>query len=397
MAEQEPKKVVAPEDDFSAHTDDAVLAGALTEMQAEHVPEPEPVAEPADAPVVERETPKAPDEIVVPEAPVEGEVAEEASVDPLDGTTPLSYLAANGASLPFDGIYEVPDGGGAIIPPDKLDRVKQVFAAADRAIVENQEWGAFKAQVEGLTYTSGDQEYTGIRAFHQLQADHARDNTSATEMVKEMLNPQFVTALGFAYQEGDQAQVKALLDGLAERAMFSGEKAQWTTLRSAETPRAQPQNEGQVLDQAFERELAKMVDWAKSLGTPLTATDVEAARNQFAPFKRGMYRDPTPEELQANPRFKGQKVFDTPMMHPWFTDRVALRKAETEREKSRTTADAASKTADKFNAGQTRGRQPTKPAKRPTNTPAPAPERVTRSQQWDTPLDQALAEMGMGK
>lgn len=361
-----------------------------------------------DATVSPETKPDATPSAETPAAAAPPGTTEDAKPDPLEGTEPFTY-EIDGQVRQFKGIL-LADGGG-LIPPEALDGVRQSLAYADRAIQQNR---ALTEQVErtnALTFRAKDdagqdRDFQGTEAFHRLKAEYARIDAEGHTIVGSLGDPQFVINLALAYQDGNKAAALALIKNVTERVHFAGERAHFTSIRDVQqttqkvTTDAQ---EAQVVDQALNAQIDAMGRWATAQGVPLTAADLDAARKHFGPFKGALHRDATADELRQYGWKPGQKVIDTPRMHGWFEDRMALRKDAIQRDKDKAAADAARAKSQTFNSGQDKGRQParqTKPAT-PAAPPAPQPdtgrprEKVSHSRAWDDAFDEAMTEINL--
>lgn len=327
------------------------------------------------------DAPAKPDATESPTAPATSEAADSttsvpaedaAAVPPeiqemLSSATPITYTV-DGQARVFDGILEV-KGQGGMIPAEKLEQVRNTLAYADKAIQDNRALYEESQTFRGLSYTSSadQKEYKGLDAFRQLQADKAWTDAGSDNLVKHFADPTFIINLAYAYQNNDLDGAKAILAGMAEKAAFHADKAQWSTLRTLERTtqeRAQQSADAGNVDRAIDGAILKMAEWAKEAGTPLSDADLKAARAHFGPFKGTLYRDATPQERASG---LPAKVVDIPLMHAWFLDRIERIKGDGERARQ----DEARRKAEAENAKRTA--VPAKPAARaPAKPSAPA-------------------------
>lgn len=410
-----------------ASIDDPVLATALSEMEASGVAldgpavDPSPsVPEPESAPVADAPTEASPAaskaeptadasapspaksaEAVADKTPVPPVDPATPAADPLAGTTPYSYTGRDGQSYQM-GMIHVPPEGGAFILPHELPAFQDALAEAQAAITANREFQQFVGQVHGLAHQSGEgdakQEYRGVEAFKALKADYSANEAASLRLLSGYADREFVYNLAYAYQQGDDKTAAHLLKQMATDAQKDGRLAQYQAEKQfGGFQQAPVQDEGTVADRAFEGAITQLATWARKEGAVLSDADLAEARGYYAPFKKAMVREATPAEVQQNPALRGQKVFDTPSMHPWFQQRIAAAQQAKQDAAARATADAVKKRADEFNKGTDKGRQPQKGATAPTKAPVPVAtgEKVSRSAKWSAPLDDFLTEAGI--
>lgn len=334
------------------------------------VEDAEKSSEGAEAKPDATESPTAPTKPDAPDSttsPTEDAPAVPAEIqEMLSSATPMAYTV-DGQTRAFDGILEV-KGQGGLIPADKLEQVRNTLAYADKAISDNRALYQESQQFRGLSYTSSSdqKEYKGLDAFRQLQADKAWVDAGSDNLVKHFADPNFIISLAYAYQNNDVAQAKEILASMAEKAAFQADKAQWSTLRTIERTTAEREQQGAeagVVDRALDGAIQKMADWAREAGTPLSETDLKAARTHFGHFKTALYRDATPQERASG---LPAKVVDIPLMHSWFLDRIERIKGDGERARQ----DEARRKAEAENARRTA--IPAKPAPRAPSPKAPA-------------------------
>lgn len=404
---------VAPKADSgmkaSAGVDDPILAGALDEMESEGVdlgaPATGPSGEEQTTETLPPETAPAP-EVPAPEpasatppaesAPATPPATPEPAADPLADTAPLDY-AVDGQTKAFDGILIDKTNGGAFILPDKLESVRARFVEAERATVRAQQAADRVRQYEELPYrftTKGadgkDQlhELKGYAAFEKLTADVAGNTAAGIFLIQTLLE---------AFP-GDAN--KAALANVFKQAEFENKRVAFEAAQTFRQTYAQARAQERTTAQNATQETA----WfTKALGQiqqalpALTPADMQAGREFFAKRPQLVYRNASAQDAVKFGVKVGERIADPDAMNEWFSERAALR---AENAKTLAQTSTATSTAASHNAGMQKGRQPVQQtgARRPqAATPATIPEKRSRREAWNTPLTEALQELGINE
>jgi hypothetical protein len=386
--------------------DDPTLEAALNDMGAEGFdPNAEMGAEPTttdDTPAdtgtgtepaqaAEPDIPEiAKGDVVVPDEPATDTDPDD---DPLAGTQPFQYTLDGQARI-FDAILEIP-GQGGLIPPDKIEQVRNVFAYAEKAHLEREQLQGKLAQMEQALYTkNGDNELHGTEAFQHVRGELERTLAGGNVIWAALQNPKFVTALGFAMQQGDEESTKELLDTLRKDmtlAVLQTERTMGARL-SAPSPEAQATQKTQAVSNAIAT-IARQYQG-------LTPDDVTEANTVFGPLASALVRPATAQDVAKWPGagFKaGDLIVDRPQMEAFFKARADFRSGQAKAEQDRQARATAAGKAQSFNRGQQNGRTPAKSA---GHTPAPVAKpteraKVSRAAAWNEPLAAALDELGI--
>ncbi len=352
--------------DGTPDADESFLADVKSQMEngspisedSGRSPEPTPDAvesAPADAPKeAEPETPSDP----AASAPAPADIP----------STPLAYTV-NGQQKTVDWALQVGDEG-VVIPPQHIAKLQDLIQRDEWQNAQNRDLYAKTQQYDALTHKVGDQEYRGMDAFRQLQAEKAMLDASGGKVMAALADPQFVTDLALAYQSGDQTQVQNVLAGIIQQVKFAGERAQFDTLRTItqqETQARQSQESTQVQTQEYTQIIA---DFGKALPA-LTPDDLRAMHDHFTAFRSHIFRPATLTEAQQLGVRPGSIIKDPTVMYQWAQDRAKLREEYTAATK------AAQKAAQENSARQVQPVRPVKSVKKPTKA-APASAKDAR-------------------
>lgn len=346
----------APDADLSFLADFDAQMGGLNqspfgdepERSSEPTPEP-PVADPADVP----KEPE-PDQPSDPAAPAK----ESDAIAP----TPLDYTV-NGEKKIADWALRVGDEG-VVVPPQHIGKLQDLIQRDEWQARQNRELYAQSQKYEALTHKVGDEEFRGVEAFRQLQAEKAMLDASGGAIMAALADPQFVTDLALAYQSGEQAQVETTLARILTQVKREGEYAQFKTLRDAsaqETTVARQQETSHVQDAEYQQ----IVTAIGQALPALTPEDLKVMADYFGPLRDRIFRPATVAEAQQFHIRPGTIIKDPTVMNQWAQDRATLRSQHT-------SAVAAASKAAQENAARQAPRVAPKPTKRPTAPATPA-------------------------
>lgn len=336
--------------------------GNPTSEAPERSSEPEPdaasVSAPADAPSDAAPVDKASDPAPQPDG-----------TEDIPQYTPLTYTI-NGQEKVADWALQVGDEG-VVIPAQHIARFKDLIQRDEWQNAQNRELYQKTQQYEALTHKVGDSEYKGLDAFRQLQAERASLDASGGQLLKALADPQFVTDLAIAYQNGDQAQVQGVIAKMLEQVKFAGDRAGFDALKSYQQ-KEQEATQQQAMSQTQETEYRQIIaDFGKAL-PELTPDDLRAMYEHFGAFRDRIFRPATLDEARQLGLRPGTIIKDPTVMHAWAKDRAALRKQYTE-------ATAAAQRAAQENAARQSAPRPAtggKPGRtaRPAAPPSPKKE-----------------------
>lgn len=317
----------------------------------------------------ESERPSEPETDAAEDAPADAQTALDAD-EPSDPQAPenqaqddipyepLAYTV-NGQSKNVDWALKVGDDG-VVIPPQHIGKLQDLIQRDEWQNAQNRELYAKTQQYEALSHKVGDQEYRGIDAFRQLQAEKAMLDASGGRILQALANPQFVTDLALAYQAGDQTEVQRVLADVIQQVKFAGERAQFDTIRTL-SQQAQDASRQQEMTQTQDTEYRQIVsDFGRAL-PDLTPDDLRAMYEHFGAFRDRIFRPATPDEARQLGVRVGAVIKDPTVMYAWAQDRAALRRQYTD-------ATRAAQNAAKENAA--RQSRPTAPKKGKSARPA---------------------------
>jgi hypothetical protein len=354
----------------SAGVDDAVLAGALDEIEAggEDLGAPLPKTDATD-PTSEPEVVDQQIAEVVAETPVGEETPAESAVDPLADTSPLDY----GQGKAFDGVLVDKTNGGAFILPDKLDAVRAKLIEGDTYREQAQQLHERVQRFESLG---------GVEGYAKLKGEVEANGAAGLFLMK---------TLAEAFPGRENA---AALKNIFERAEFLMQKSAFDTTNKFMG------EQRQFVSQATQGQqeatwFANTVSAIQRALPTLTTTDVEAGKQFFAKRPQLLYHNASVQEAQQYGVKVGERIGDPTAMNEWYSERAALRAEQAKEQTARATA---ASTANKHNAAMDKGRQPAntgKRAQKPATPAATIPEKVSRREAWTDPLTTALQEMGI--
>ena len=279
-------------------------------------------------------------------------------------STPLTYTV-NGQEKVADWALEVKDEG-VVIPREHVARFKDLIQRDEWQNAQNRELYQKTQQYDSLTYKSGDTEHKGIDAFRHLQADRAALDASGGRLMSALANPEFVTNLAVAYQNGEKEQVEALLGGVLEQVRFVGEKAGFDTMKTADAQMrdaSKQQEQTQVQEQEYR---SLITQYGKAL-PDLTPDDLRAMYDYFGGFRDRIFRPATLEEAKALGVRPGEVIRDPSLMTQWAQDRAKIRREYADATKAAQKA-AAENAARQAAPRPIKGQKPPKPAKAATKS-----------------------------
>lgn len=313
--------------DLSEEAADSFLADFNSRVMGIESSTSEATERSSEPDTVAADVPPTADAPATPEAVKAGDPA-----PPADGAEDIKYeplkYTVNGQEKVADWAMKV-DGEGVVIPLQHVERFQDLIQRDEWQRAQNRELYQKTQQYENLTHKAGDQEYRGIDAFRQLQAERAALDASGGKIIQALADPQFVTDLALAYQGGDQAQVQAVLSKVLQEVKFAGERAQFDTLRTL-SQKEQESTQQALASETQESEYRQIIaDFGKAL-PELTTDDLRAMYEQFAAFRERIFRPATLEEAQKLGIRPGTTIKDPTVMHAWAKDRAALRKQYTE-------------------------------------------------------------------
>jgi len=344
-----------PDPDLSFLADfDAQMGG----VQSPFSEEPER----SSAPATDAATPAPADVPTEPAPETPSDPAASAKEPDAIASTPLDYTV-NGEKKIADWALRVGDEG-VVVPPQHIGKLQDLIQRDEWQARQNRELYAQTQKYEALTHKIGDEEFRGVEAFRQLQAEKAMLDASGGAVMAALADPQFVTDLALAYQSGDQSQVESTLARILTQVKREGEYAQFKTLRDAstqETTMARQQETSHVQDAEYQQIVS---DIGKALPA-LTPDDLKVMQDYFTPLRDRIFRPATVEEAKQFHIRPGTIIKDPTVMNQWAQDRAALRSQHT-------SAVAAASKAAQENAARQAPRVASKPTKRPAAPATPA-------------------------
>lgn len=263
-----------------------------------------------------------------PKADVAGDPAPKPTDEPaIPEGTPFPYTV-NGQQKTVDWALKVGDEG-AVIPPQHIGKLQDLIQRDEWQREQNRELYAKTQQYEALTHKVGDNEFTGLEAFRQLQAEKAMLDASGGRVIAALADPQFVTDLALAYQSGDQKQVEQVLAGVLQQVQFAGERAQFNALRQAQE-QAQTAARQQETTHAQTTEYQNLIGQIGAALPALTPDDLREMHDYFGNLKGQIFRPATLQEAQQLGVKPGSIIRDPTMMNQWAQSRAALRQQNAE-------------------------------------------------------------------
>lgn len=281
---------------------------------------------------------------------------------------PVTYTV-NGQEKQADWAVQV-GNDGVVIPAEHVARFKDLIQRDEWQNAQNRELYRQNQQYESVAHKIGDTEFKGLEAVRQMQADVARLDASGGRVLQALADPDFVTNLAIAYQNGNQAEVQQTLARVLQEVRFAGERAQFDTLKKLDGA-AQEATRSQEMAQTTENEYRNIiVDFGKAL-PELTPDDLQAMYSHFGAFRDRIFRAATLDEAKQLGVRPGDIIKDPTVMHEWAKDRANLRRSMAQ---SATAAQQAARENAARQAGQRPGAKKTaKPSsgKKPTRQQAP--------------------------
>ncbi len=382
-------------------SDDSVLTSALSAMEAEGTItanagmgdlDTESTASQPSSPASAGTTPSAPTAPAGDDGAPGGTITDPATPvvadDPLAGTEPFTYGADKKA---LEGVYRVP-GEGLLVPEDKRHVIEQLAERADALDRSSRQLTEQLAPYERLATwkTTGadgkEATLTGVDALKGLHSDNARLSSILATIEATLTDPQALRSLLTLNEQKAVVFEPQAFENLllrAERAAHDAMRVKDTELGTLLRPSPTSTTASTPDYSASAPALIK-----QSAGTnfeALTAKDQELLTRGLQRF----VRPATAEDVRYNTSLKvGAPIVDAE--YAVWVQHMAAGRAE-----SKAQAQAAEK-AGKVNAGMDKGRQPVKQPAKPATPPA-APKKPNERQRpdWDTPLTNALQEMGI--
>jgi len=401
---------------------DPALTSALSEMEAEGSLQPnngfegngDPIAtDPASAQPQASASAPSPGAAPAPAAdgaagtpdPTNSQAADPAhpADDPYAGTEPFVH-EFQGTALSVDGVLRVP-GEGLLIEEDAVPNFTRLLEdrhTLDRLTRDYQQQQQTTERLSTWERTGANgqpERLNGVDGIAAMRIDSAKTRAALTTLLSVFEPdaqgnfPRLLSLLA-TRPDGRITLDPQALDVLKERgdaAEMRAEVAETNWLRTAYQQAQQPPtptgpNFGAVAPQFVEQTVQK-------LGiTPdaLTPDDRALLARQFGRYVRLA----TEADRRIDPRIR----VGLPMVDPEFEvlvkDRASLRSS------AKAQAQAAEQ-AGKHNAGMDRARQPARPATPAARPPAAkdpkAKDGERRRADWDGPLSEALAEMGIAR
>lgn len=341
-----------PDESFLADFESSVMGkGEPLSIEPERSSAPEPDAAASDP--VDHATPDA-------KAETAGDPALTPDAEPaIPEGTPFPYTV-NGQQKTVDWALKIGEEG-AVIPPQHIGKFQDLIQRDEWQRAQNQELYAKTQQYEALTHKVGDNEYTGLEAFRQLQAEKAMLDASGGRVMAALADPDFVTNLALAYQSGEQAQVQQVLAGVLQQVKFAGERAQFDTLRTI-TEQVQTAARQQETTHAQTTEYQGLIAQIGKALPALTSDDLREMHEYFGNLKGQIFRPATLQEAQQLGIKPGSILRDPTMMNQWAQSRAAIRSQNAD-------AVAAANKAAQENAARQAKPTPAKPVKRSGTPP----------------------------
>lgn len=385
-------------------SDDPVLAGALSAMEAEGFNASgnmsdletdqgasQPAGDASAAPAAAHPAPTGDvgSSPASTTAPPEGQPsAAQPAADPLAGTEPF---ALNGKT--YEGIYRVP-GEGLLIPGDKEAAFTQLVQRAEMVEALDRASRDASTQVQtferlstwNVTNAQGQvtETLTGIRGLEARFANDARKDAAIEILDGILSDPSKLVGLLVRDAQGNISVDPAAAETLSMRIALAANDAE----RSARAKFAElsgPVSSAQSAAPDYSASAPKLIEQAAGAEhSVLTPEDKQFLSGQLDRYVRTVTED--------DRRWDPTKKVGAPIVDAKYGSLVQHIVAQ------RKTANAQAKAAEsagKFNAGQDKGRQPAKqPAKPATPAAQPKPNE-RRKPDWEGPLSGALAEMGI--
>lgn len=323
--------------------------------------------------------------------------------DPYAGTEPFVH-EFQGEALAVDGVLRVP-GEGLLIEEEAIPNFARVLEERHTLDRLNRDYAQQHATTDRLgtwerTGPNGQTErLSGMDGIAAMRVDAAKTRAALTTLLSVFQpdaqgNYPRLTSLLTAGPDGRITLDPQALEVLRERGDAAELRAEVTERswigQAVQEARQPAQQQGpdystiapQFIDGAM-RKLGMQAD-------ALTPDDRALLARQFGRY----IRPATDADRRMDPRIQ----VGLPMVDPEFEalvkDRAALRSSAKAQAK-------AAEQAGKHNAGMDRARQPAQPATPPARQPAKqdpkAKDGERRRADWDSPLSEALAEMGIAR
>ena len=318
--------------------------------------------------------------------------AAQAAADPLAGTEPFTYTV-NGEQKTLAGVYRVP-GEGLLVPEDQVSSLQQVAERADVLDRVTRELTAQNTTYERLsawnvTDPDGTQRtLSGQQGLEAMRVELAQQAAAISAIDVLLSDPQNIVNLLVSDGQGgvtiDPRSLKMLALEVRSAAVDAErqERSKFATLGQSTSGPASSGSSGQD----YTAQAPAVIKQAAGAAyDTLSADDRSLLADQLSRYVRPV----TEEDRRWNPALK----IGAPIVDASFTKVVQHLAAQ--RQASSKVAEAAER-AGKFNGGQDRGRQPAKPTPKPAAPIPPADGRKPKAD-WDSPLTEALAEMGVSR
>lgn len=260
---------------------------------------PSPFAAPATQAASVAET-----SAIIPPSPSSDANAASHAVDPLAGTTPLTYTV-NGETRTFDGVY-VKAGFGAIIDNDALPKIQDRLQQADRLVETNRQLYAQSQEF---------QQVGGRQGVEDLVAKNAMLNRSASLLFDALQNEETLLALATDPVARQHLLRELQLSG---REALDGARGQFRQGFTDAARVATVASQTQTAITGAVSELAKQFPG-------LTTDDVAAVRAHAGRVQSAIVRPATPDEARVAGVRPGELIIDLPTLHTFLSDRHTLR------------------------------------------------------------------------
>ncbi|MCR4338866.1 MAG: hypothetical protein NUW01_03150 [Gemmatimonadaceae bacterium] len=277
----------------------------------------------------------------------------------------------NGQNKTADWVEKIGEDG-AVIRPENLTKLADLIQRDEWQREQNAKLYATTQQYESLTHKIGEQEYRGAEAFRQLQAERAMLDASGGKMLGVLADPAFVTNLALAYQQGDQAQVNAILAPMIEQVKFAGDRAQFDALRQFAKQEVE-QNTATTTQQTQVQEFASLIAQIGKALPALTPDDLGEMQDYFAQMPDKIFRPATAAEAQQFGVRVGQTIRDPSLMNQWAQSRATRNQKHAAELKAYNAA---------FNENAARQPAPV-PPKKPAKTANRKPAIPAKEAQWE--------------
>lgn len=268
-----------------------------------------------------------------PPAPEQAESPPEpAPVEPPDpfgealkDAAPVTYKV-DGQDKTFDGIVVTKSGHG-VIPPDKLDRLRNTLGLAEKSIADNR---TLYERTRRFDQLGGEQKIA------ELSAQVAQLDAAGSHLLNLLNDP---TALLMLDAEGNVVKNPKAIADLTEKLQFASKVAGFEAQQQFQGL-LQQQQQQQVDTTQQGRALDAVIGQLHEQYPDLTPGDLAAAKAHFGQFTNALFRQATPADAQQYGYRIGEWLIDTPKMVPFFEERANLRREQGEAAKAREAAAA---------------------------------------------------------